>query len=135
MVYEVFAEGDCMTYRKIYENAIGREIPKGWEIHHIDRNRENNNISNLVAMPRDFHKEYHSRLDKVTEAEQFFPLQKELTGCGNGINYAHISALHKAEKEFVDIFYKCAAFIDYRDYLLGLLPDIHGIDEWVKDNE
>ena len=33
-------------HRLIYSNLIG-EIPKGYEIDHIDRNRHNNNLSNL----------------------------------------------------------------------------------------
>ena len=33
-------------HRLIYSNLVG-EIPKGYEIDHIDRNRHNNNLSNL----------------------------------------------------------------------------------------
>lgn len=36
-------------YRKIYEQHYG-PIPKGYEIHHLDGNRQNNSIVNLVCV-------------------------------------------------------------------------------------
>lgn len=37
--------------RKIYEEANG-EIPKGWILYHIDKDRYNDNLDNLIAIPR-----------------------------------------------------------------------------------
>lgn len=37
--------------RKIYEDAYG-EIPKGWILYHIDKDRYNDNLDNLIAIPR-----------------------------------------------------------------------------------
>lgn len=34
-------------------------IPQGWHVHHIDKNRKNNNIENLVAIPAEFHRAIH----------------------------------------------------------------------------
>jgi hypothetical protein len=52
------------SYRKqehiwVYENYHGVIIPKGYEIHHIDRVRNNNNISNLELLSRGDHKKVH----------------------------------------------------------------------------
>lgn len=37
-------------------------IPRGYEIHHIDFNRENNDISNLVCIPKEEHRKLHADL-------------------------------------------------------------------------
>lgn len=51
-----------MGYRQKYEKAIGFELEKHYEVHHIDHNRKNNKLTNLVALPRDLHnKHYHGK--------------------------------------------------------------------------
>ena len=47
-----------MNYRKLYENKIGK-IPNDWEIHHIDFNHNNNDIDNLIAIPKIVHVVIH----------------------------------------------------------------------------
>lgn len=54
------------TYRKIYEDHYGF-IPvdkngRTYEIHHIDGDHENNNISNLIAVTIEEHYEIHKQL-------------------------------------------------------------------------
>ena len=47
-----------MNYRKIYELHHG-EIKPGNHIHHIDGDRNNNNIDNLISVSRSMHYEFH----------------------------------------------------------------------------
>jgi hypothetical protein len=47
-----------MDYRKLYENSNGK-IPKNWDIHHIDFNHKNNDIENLIAVPKMVHVVIH----------------------------------------------------------------------------
>ena len=47
-----------MNYRKLYTEQIGK-IPYNWDIHHIDFNHDNNNIDNLIAVPKIVHKVIH----------------------------------------------------------------------------
>lgn len=49
-----------MNYRKIYENYYSIKIPKGFVIHHIDEDRSNNEIQNLLMMPAELHTKWHS---------------------------------------------------------------------------
>lgn len=42
-------------------------IPKGYEVHHIDLNRDNNNIENLQLLTIKEHKDLHSALNKLNE--------------------------------------------------------------------
>ena len=46
------------TYRTIWERHNGK-IPQGFEIHHIDGNRNNNNISNLLCVSLEEHYNIH----------------------------------------------------------------------------
>lgn len=48
------------NYRKIYEVKNGK-IPKGYEIHHIDGNRKNNSIENLICVSILEHYEIHKK--------------------------------------------------------------------------
>jgi hypothetical protein len=58
----------------IAEKALGKELPKGAVVHHMDKNRSNNDPSNLVVCPDGG---YHSILHKRMRAYE---------ACGNA-NY------------------------------------------------
>lgn len=72
--YMIVLKPDWYTGRKgckhVFEHhvvmceALGlTEIPKGWSIHHIDRNKTNNEISNLALMTLSAHSRiHHSRI-------------------------------------------------------------------------
>ena len=52
-----------MKYRKLFENTYGQipkdEFGRSYEIHHIDRNRKNNDISNLACVSIEEHYKIH----------------------------------------------------------------------------
>ena len=55
----------CSTLHKrlhvyVYEKCNG-EIPKGYQIHHIDHNKDNNDISNLMLLTRKEHNKIHKK--------------------------------------------------------------------------
>lgn len=43
-----------LLHRYKYEKEV-KPISEGWDIHHIDHDKTNNNIDNLVAMPKSVH--------------------------------------------------------------------------------
>jgi len=51
-----------MNYRKFYIEETGKNIPDNYEVHHIDADRKNNKIKNLIALPRNFHKVLHAHI-------------------------------------------------------------------------
>ena len=57
-------------HRYIWEQVNG-SIPKGYDIHHIDHNKDNNDISNLELMPSIRHKQVHG-LELTEEQRQFY---------------------------------------------------------------
>ncbi len=65
--------GDTMraAHALIVEAVLGRPLPKGAEVHHVDGNGHNNAHSNLVVCPdRAYHMHLHQR-------------QRALDACGN----------------------------------------------------
>ena len=46
-------------YRNIYAKYYNITISDLYDIHHIDRDRKNNKIDNLLLLPRDLHQRYH----------------------------------------------------------------------------
>ncbi len=47
--------------QRVWENYWNEQAPKGYDIHHVDKNPKNNNISNLVLMTRSGHKKRHNK--------------------------------------------------------------------------
>jgi len=48
-------------HREVWK-AFNGEIPAGYDIHHIDLNLDNNDISNLQCLPKSVHRELHAKL-------------------------------------------------------------------------
>lgn len=47
------------TYRKYYKSYYKIDFGSDMVVHHIDFDRDNNDISNLLLIPRTLHSEYH----------------------------------------------------------------------------
>lgn len=62
------------AHRHIYETYHKRKIRNGWVVHHVDMNKKNNHISNLLELPNELHTDLHvymSRIGRVlTRQEQ-----------------------------------------------------------------
>lgn len=47
------------NYRQYYKEYYGIEFGEDYSVHHIDMNRDNNNISNLLLLPKKLHNRLH----------------------------------------------------------------------------
>ena len=56
-----------MNYRTFYEKHYKLKIPKNWEIHHIDADRKNNNINNLIMLPKKLHRALHKHIGLLSK--------------------------------------------------------------------
>lgn len=54
----VVTDDDQFYHRVVYRQAHGK-IPDGWVIHHIDCNKLNNSLRNLIALPEKMHNTIH----------------------------------------------------------------------------
>lgn len=65
--------GYIRKHRKVIEDFIGIIIPKKWEIHHVDKDKENNHISNLmVFINKSAHRRFELGKSKVYKKEIVF---------------------------------------------------------------
>ncbi len=110
-----------MDCRKIYAEMTKCEVPFNFQIHHIDGDRANNDIKNLVALPKSLHSKYH-RL-KPPEMHLDFRL-KAINESGS----AYLGWFIQQLEGFEDVYNKCIVWVDYREYLLGNLPNIFKMD-------
>lgn len=48
-----------MDYRKLYKEHFGIDFPAHLQVHHINGNREDNSIENLLLLPKELHNKIH----------------------------------------------------------------------------
>ena len=54
-----------MSYRKIYELELNDKVPDDFDVHHIDLNHKNNDIRNLIAIPKSLHQNFHKCINNI----------------------------------------------------------------------
>lgn len=103
-------------YKKLYEKETGKEVPVGFDLHHIDEDKGNNDILNLVAIPKKLHQKYHS----CTNIPRTITLSgpKSSFQPGRGFN----NYLLRELTVFIDVVEEINLWIDFRDVLLNRLP-------------
>ena len=127
------------NYRKFYEKETGKKIPKDFDVHHIDFNRENNDIMNLVAMPKKLHQRYHLLLCKSMPFGSIKINQDDLMPFLSGnvathhhcryYNYDTSMIIYQIDKfyEYIDemnlILYELTGWFNFKLSLLNKLPD------------
>lgn len=63
----IYVEGvRKLEHVKVAEDALGKSLPRGVDVHHVDRDKLNNRPNNLVICPnRAYHKLIHQRMDAL----------------------------------------------------------------------
>ena len=88
------------NYKKLYAERFGITWGNDLEIHHIDRNRNNNDISNLILLPGELHRQLHKYLSEVMGGAMIEPstryfIERTVYGILNyGSSYNQESLLH-----------------------------------------
>lgn len=54
------------NYREKYKRYYGIDFDKDFDVHHIDLDRENNDIDNLILLPKNLHERYHKCLTEIS---------------------------------------------------------------------
>jgi len=60
-----------LEHREKAEKAMGKSLPKGVVVHHIDTDKKNNANTNLLVCTDSYHKELHARMKKHPYWSQF----------------------------------------------------------------
>lgn len=53
------------NYREIYKNYFNINFNDNYDIHHIDFDHSNNNIDNLILLPKELHNKYHNLINML----------------------------------------------------------------------
>lgn len=53
------------NYRKKYKEYYHIDFDKSFDVHHIDLDRTNNDIDNLILLPKKLHERYHKCLNEI----------------------------------------------------------------------
>lgn len=111
-----------MNYRNIYLNETRVDIPKDFEVHHLDLNRDNNDIDNLVALPKDLHTLFHARLNDVLvlSPKDFKSFIMPISPSGHDGFDLFMEYLQK----FEEVRSEVVRWIFFRDYLLNRMPNV-----------
>ena len=105
----------AVNYRKIYcEHLHMDEIPDGMVIHHIDGNRKNNQIFNLVMIPAKLHVKYHALLN---ECKNLFGT----LGVPDGKLEYSANNPYETYRRFCEVYSECIVWVKHRDDILQLI--------------
>lgn len=111
------------NYRKYFKEYYGINFDETYEIHHIDFNHNNNNIENLMLLPKELHNRYHTILNSMYLTT---PVTKiyGFTDSFGGFNEMLLNNL----KKFMLVYQECQKWKDYKKFLDGEIPNIHNIE-------
>lgn len=114
-----------MDYRKFYREVVCA-IPTGFDIHHLDEDKKNNKIPNLLMLPSELHQQYHDAKTRLNYLFSNAPTS-EITSIldrGNNWNSIFLDSL----KEFEEIRKECSKWADYKLFCLNKIPNLHQIN-------
>lgn len=112
-------------YRKIIKEYYNINLESNYDVHHIDLNHNNNEISNLMIIPKKLHQKYHKYLNAINYNDNIFIKKFDAHIHSNifkGDNY-NLELINN----FIPILIECNKWFDYKMYLDGKLPNIHNI--------
>lgn len=121
---------DRLNYIEIYKNETKTDFDSNkYHIHHIDGNKENNNIMNLVLLPAKLHKQYHYYLSMIN-CQQIETRIMSRVAYAEHI-YKDLRFIYNLKK-FYEILQVCSKWLDYRNHCLAIQylgeVDIFGIN-------
>ena len=102
-------------YRKLYKEYYGIDFDNNFEIHHIDFNHNNNEISNLVLLPKKLHRQYHFYLNAINcyEDKTIIKFNSKIQGNIGNVDSYMMNML----QDFIPILYECNKWYDKKYYL------------------
>lgn len=108
------------NYRRFYKEYYGIDFDSEYEIHHIDFDKENNDINNLLLLPRKLHRQYHFVLNACGAVNGKVNMDFQVYGESHGYNYKMMENLCEIMKE-IDQWVLKKEHMDYAKYVQNIL--------------
>ena len=118
------------NYRQYYKDYYGIDFSDEYEIHHIDFNHKNNEINNLVLLPKKLHRQYHYLLNIINSFKDKSSLTFNVKIQGNRIN-ADNYKIDIIEK-FIPVLNMCNKWYD-KKYFLDMQKQLKEFNEEEND--
>jgi hypothetical protein len=122
---EEYGESNPVLYKQKYETLTGLKVPKNFIIHHINCNRDDDRITNLVAIPLSIHSLYHKKLSFMNMTLTPQELNKPIIDLSfHDTGGTEVTGLSIVEKmtEFFELQQKGCFWVGYRNALLSIIP-------------
>ena len=114
-----------MNYVKMYKEKTGISFnSKDFEVHHINCNRDDCTIENLLLLPKKLHREYHLALYNFSRSLNMF--STDLYSKESPVSMSNDYVANNFKK-LIEVQKKCFMWFYYRDALLKIIPDYYGI--------
>lgn len=92
-----------VDYRQLYKEHYGLEFGSDMEVHHIDFDRSNNDINNLLLLPSSLHSKYHFVYSMLFGIKYDQSLQEELRLTGPMVPIHYSQWLRKMAETLEEI--------------------------------
>lgn len=112
------------SYRSKYKEFYDIDFGPEYAIHHIDFNRDNNDISNLILLPRKLHARYHMCLNAVCLASYECSDLKSMFSLDEIAMHRGYGYCLKMLKQLMDTMEECEYWISLKETgYSGFLPE------------
>lgn len=98
------------NYRQYYKDYFGIDFGSNLHIHHIDGNRENNHIDNLLLMPKELHSKFHLASYSYEDGYKLFSPKLEYI-LPNGLSYSQ-----EMFKIYIDCIIEIQKWVYYKEF-------------------
>ena len=113
-----------VDYRKKFKEYYRIEFSNDFHVHHIDLDRTNNDIENLMILPKKLHSSYHFLLGARDGNKLKRTINTKIhSSVINSDSYDLMQA-----KKLLEVLMECNKWYDYKLYLNGEIPNIHGLE-------
>lgn len=117
-----------MNYRKKIEQTYNIKLSNKYVVHHIDFDRANNDINNLMILPRKLHGRYHFIVEGLMKNKNLKNYERKIdiriTSNHCMSNLYQFYMIERVE----EVLDECSKWADYKFFLEGVLPNVHGIE-------
>ena len=112
-----------MQYRTMFKKYYGINFSEDYDVHHIDLNHSNDDIENLMLIPKELHHKYHKYMNAVDGGNITKSFNAKI--CGNMVNSNSYTL--EMIRQLIEVIEECNKWYDYKMYLDDKIGNIHNI--------